>query len=200
VLGTSSLVPLIGTRLASSEQRAVEQTAWDRKASATVQDVLAAVRLQIWKQQSNPPAGSCRDVGLLSPSVLDRLLSAACLSLDMDKVELREQTLRARKQRGASLCSICAPGVLLRNSLYHNASISPGSSLRDGGSALLIFFRSGTLCADLQGLRSPISSADHRTLLWFQTSAPPTLPLLYKRAPDRGMGRRGVSLETSSFA
>jgi hypothetical protein len=78
LLCTYRLVTLIGTRLASSQEIAVEQTAWYRKAAATFHDVLAAVRLQIWKQQSNPTGGSRGDVGLLSPSVLDRLLYAAC--------------------------------------------------------------------------------------------------------------------------
>jgi hypothetical protein len=89
LLCTYSLVTLIGTHLASSEQIAVEQTAWYRKSAATFHDILAAVRLHIWKQQSNPTAGSWGDVGLLSRSVLDRLLYAACFSLEMYKVELR---------------------------------------------------------------------------------------------------------------
>jgi hypothetical protein len=72
------VVTLIGTHLASYEHIAVEQTAWDRQSSATFHDLLAAVRLLIWKQQSNPTAGSLGDVGLLSHSVLDRLLSVAC--------------------------------------------------------------------------------------------------------------------------
>ncbi|BCL81732.1 hypothetical protein ccbrp13_41970 [Ktedonobacteria bacterium brp13] len=53
LLCTYSLVTLIGTHLAASEQIAVEQTAWYRKSAATFHDVLAAVRLHIWKLQSN---------------------------------------------------------------------------------------------------------------------------------------------------
>jgi hypothetical protein len=68
---------LIGTHLASSEEIAVEQTAWYRKSSATFHDLLAAIRLHIWKQQSNPTAGARGDVRLLSRSMFDRLLSAA---------------------------------------------------------------------------------------------------------------------------
>lgn len=73
-----SLLTLIGTRLASAQPIAVEQTAWYRKPCATFHDVLAAVRLLIWKQQSNPTAGAEGQVGLLSRSTLDRLLYAAC--------------------------------------------------------------------------------------------------------------------------
>jgi hypothetical protein len=78
LLGTYSLLTLIGTRLTSSQQIAVEQTAWYCKSSATFHDLLVAVRLLIWKQPSNPTAGSRGDVGLSSPSMLDRLLYAAC--------------------------------------------------------------------------------------------------------------------------
>ena len=78
LLCTYSLITLIGTRLASSQQIAVEQTAWYCKSSATFHDLLAAVRLLIWKQQSNPTDASWGEVELLSPSVLERLLYAAC--------------------------------------------------------------------------------------------------------------------------
>jgi hypothetical protein len=78
LLCTYTLVTLIGTNLASSAKIAVEQTAWYRKSFATFHDVLAAIRLLIWKQQSNPTAGSRGDVGLPSRSTLDRLLYAAC--------------------------------------------------------------------------------------------------------------------------
>ncbi len=78
LLGTYSLLTLIGTRLTSSQQIAARQTAWYRKSSATFHDLLVAVRLLIWKQPSNPTAGSPGDVGLFSPSMLDRLLYAAC--------------------------------------------------------------------------------------------------------------------------
>ena len=48
------------------------------QSSATFHDVLAAVRLLIWKQQSNPTSPHDPAVGLLPRSVLDRLLYAAC--------------------------------------------------------------------------------------------------------------------------
>ena len=78
LLCTYSLVTLIGTHLASSEQIVVEQAAWYRKSTATFHDVLAAVRLQIWKLQSSPTSARDPAVGLLPPSVLERLLYAAC--------------------------------------------------------------------------------------------------------------------------
>jgi DDE superfamily endonuclease len=78
LLCTYSLVTLIGTHLAASEQIVVEQTAWYRKSTATFHDVLAAVRLHIWKLQSNTTSPHEPAVGLLPRSVLDRLLYAAC--------------------------------------------------------------------------------------------------------------------------
>jgi hypothetical protein len=78
LLCTYSLVTLIGTHLASSEQIAIEQTAWYRKSSATFHDVLVAVRLHIWKLQSNTTSPHDPAVGLLPRSVLNRLLYAAC--------------------------------------------------------------------------------------------------------------------------
>jgi hypothetical protein len=78
LLCTYSLVTLIGTHLAVSEQIVVEQTAWYRKSTATFHDVLAAVRLHIWKLQSNTTSPHDPVVGLLPRSVLDRLLYAAC--------------------------------------------------------------------------------------------------------------------------
>ena len=78
LLCTYSLVTLIGTHLASSQEIVVEQTAWYRKSSATFHDILAAVRLLIWKQVSNPTSSHDPAVGLLPRSVLDRLFYAAC--------------------------------------------------------------------------------------------------------------------------
>jgi hypothetical protein len=71
-------VTLIGTHLALHEAIIVEQTAWHRKSSATFRDVLAAVRLQMWKLQINPTSPRDPAVRLLPSSVLDRLLYAAC--------------------------------------------------------------------------------------------------------------------------
>ncbi|GER89031.1 hypothetical protein KDW_31930 [Dictyobacter vulcani] len=78
LLCTYSFVTLIGTHLASHEEIVVEQTAWYRKSTATFHDVLAAVRLRLWKQQISLTSARDPAVGLLSPSVLDRLLYAAC--------------------------------------------------------------------------------------------------------------------------
>jgi hypothetical protein len=88
LLATASLSALIGHPRAGGEPIHSKQTAWDRKTSVTVHDVLAAVRRLIWNHQSNPTSASDLAVGLLPRSVLDRLLFAACFSLDMDKVEL----------------------------------------------------------------------------------------------------------------
>jgi hypothetical protein len=85
-----SLVTLMGTHLAKTEPLLVEQTAWYHESAATFHDVLAAVRLQIWKQQSSLTAGVQAAVGLLPPFLLERLLFAACFSLEMYKVELRK--------------------------------------------------------------------------------------------------------------
>ena len=89
LLGTYSLVALIGSQLASCEPIRIEQTAWYRKTTATFHDMLAAVRRLIWNQQVNPTSSPDLDVGLLPRSTLDRLLFAACFSLEMYKVELR---------------------------------------------------------------------------------------------------------------
>jgi len=78
LLCTYSLLALVGTHMVQQEKIGVEQTAWYRKSSATFHDLLVAVRLQIWKQPSNPTAASSGEVGLLPRSVLDRLLFAAC--------------------------------------------------------------------------------------------------------------------------
>jgi hypothetical protein len=78
LLCTYSFVTLIGTHLALHEAIIVEQAAWYRKSAATFHDVLAAVRLQIWKLQINPTSPRDPAVGLLPHSVLDRLLYAAC--------------------------------------------------------------------------------------------------------------------------
>jgi hypothetical protein len=79
LLSTYSLVALIGHQLTCLEPIRIELAAWYRKTSATFHDVLAAVRRLIWNQQVNPISGPDPDVGLLPRSVLDRLLSAACL-------------------------------------------------------------------------------------------------------------------------
>jgi hypothetical protein len=78
LLCTYSLVTLAGTHLALHEEIAVEQTAWYHKSSATFHDILAALRLHIWKQEVNPTSSREPAVGLLPRSVLDRLLYAAC--------------------------------------------------------------------------------------------------------------------------
>jgi hypothetical protein len=78
LLCTYSLITLVGTHLALHEDIVVEQTAWYRKSSATFHDLLATVRLHIWKQEINPTSFHDPAVGLLSHSVLDRLLYAAC--------------------------------------------------------------------------------------------------------------------------
>jgi hypothetical protein len=80
LLCTYSLVTLIGTHMARHETIEVEQTAWYRKSLATFHDILAAVRLQIWKRGGNPTAGSEQEVGLLPRSIRERLFSAACFS------------------------------------------------------------------------------------------------------------------------
>ena len=78
LLCTYSLVALMGTHLNAHEVVTIEQTAWYRKSAATFHDILAAVRLQIWKRQSSLTSPGESDVGLLPRSVLERLLYAAC--------------------------------------------------------------------------------------------------------------------------
>lgn len=78
LLCTYSLVALAGSHFASREPIAVEQTAWYRKTAATFHDVLATLRLQIWKQEVMATSSRDPAVGLLPRSVLDRLLYAAC--------------------------------------------------------------------------------------------------------------------------
>lgn len=73
-----SLVTLMGKQLAAQGQMVIEQTAWYHKAAATFHDILAAVRRVIWNQQSSLTSPCQPDVGLLPPSVLERLLYAAC--------------------------------------------------------------------------------------------------------------------------
>jgi hypothetical protein len=76
----SSLMADEGHQTGGSEQ----QTAWSHKTSATFHDALAAVRRLIWMPQVNPTSGLDPDVGVLPPSTRDRLLFAACFSLEMD--------------------------------------------------------------------------------------------------------------------
>jgi hypothetical protein len=78
LLGTYSLVTLMGTYMAAHEEMAIEQTAWYHKSAATFHDILAAVRLLIWKRQSSLTAPHELDVGPFPSSVLERLLYAAC--------------------------------------------------------------------------------------------------------------------------
>lgn len=78
LLCSYSLVTLMGRHLATQEAIVVEQTAWYRKSRVTFHDLLATVRLQIWKQQINLTSARDPAVRLLGPSVLDRLLYAAC--------------------------------------------------------------------------------------------------------------------------
>ncbi len=78
LLCTYSLVTLMGTHVVAHEEIVVEQTAWYHKSAATFRDILAAVRRLIWKQQSSLTSPHELDVGLLPPSVLERLLYAAC--------------------------------------------------------------------------------------------------------------------------
>jgi hypothetical protein len=66
----------------------VEPTAWDPKPHATFHALLASLRQQIWLAGSTQTSPADPALGLLDPSRLDRLLSAACLSLAMDKVNL----------------------------------------------------------------------------------------------------------------
>jgi len=79
LLGLYSLVTLAGVQLERTGTLQVEQTAWYRKSQATFHDVLASLRRQIWLAGSNQTSPLDPDVGLLSPSRLDRLLYAACM-------------------------------------------------------------------------------------------------------------------------
>ncbi|GCE05655.1 hypothetical protein KDAU_39490 [Dictyobacter aurantiacus] len=78
LLGTYSLLTLMGTHLQKREPITPEYTAWYHKSEATFHDVLATIRVQIWKQQINLTAARDPAVRLLGSSVLDRLLFAAC--------------------------------------------------------------------------------------------------------------------------
>ncbi|GCE07812.1 hypothetical protein [Dictyobacter aurantiacus] len=72
------MLTLMGTHLQKREPITPEQTAWYHKSEATFHDVLASIRVQIWKQQINLTAAHDPAVRLLGSSVLDRLLFAAC--------------------------------------------------------------------------------------------------------------------------
>lgn len=78
LFGLYSLVALAGVQMEWAGGLQVEQTAWYHKAHATFHDVLASLRRQIWLAQSNQTSPRERDVALLPPSRLDRLLYAAC--------------------------------------------------------------------------------------------------------------------------
>jgi hypothetical protein len=78
LLSLFSLMSVAGVHVERQETIIVEQTAWYDKPAATFHDVLVAVRLLFWKQQIITTSSYDPDVGLLSRSVLDRLLYAAC--------------------------------------------------------------------------------------------------------------------------
>ena len=78
LFGLFSLVALFGQALHPNGHIPVAQTAWYRKQTATFCDVLAAVRRQLWGQQTFPTSKSRPDVVLVPRSTLEQFSLAVC--------------------------------------------------------------------------------------------------------------------------
>jgi hypothetical protein len=79
LFGLYSLIALFGHALHPDGGIPVAQAAWYRKLAATIRDVLAAVRRQLWSNSSFPTSASDPDV--VSPSFFPSPACFCCLLL-----------------------------------------------------------------------------------------------------------------------
>lgn len=86
LFGLSHLVTLFGQVLHPDGPVSLAQTAWSRTQTATVLDVLALVRRQVWGQETFPTSPTHPGVVVVPRSTLER---GSVLALDMYTVKLR---------------------------------------------------------------------------------------------------------------
>lgn len=99
VLGLDRLITRAGVPVEPQTPLPVEHAAWDRQMHATVHEVLACLRRQIWLAQRHPTSPAALAVGWLAHPDLERLRSAAGVSLEMDKVKLRRMLSAGKRMK-----------------------------------------------------------------------------------------------------